>query len=107
MTAWGSGSRANACAASRLRNCTNAAVTILGMTFKEDVPDIRNSKVIDIVRELERFGIRTQVHDPLALRRGDEARIRRHADAARGACSPPTPSSWRCRTATIWTRAGR
>jgi UDP-N-acetyl-D-glucosamine/UDP-N-acetyl-D-galactosamine dehydrogenase len=50
-----------------LRNCTNATVTVLGMTFKEDVPDIRNSKVIDIVRELERFGIRTQVHDPLAL----------------------------------------
>ena len=50
-----------------LRNCTNAVVTVLGMTFKEDVPDIRNSKVIDIVRELERFGIRTQVHDPLAL----------------------------------------
>jgi UDP-N-acetyl-D-galactosamine dehydrogenase len=50
-----------------LRNCTNATVTVLGMTFKEDVPDIRNSKVIDIVRELERFGIRAQVHDPLAL----------------------------------------
>jgi len=50
-----------------LRNCTNAVVTVLGMTFKENVPDIRNSKVIDIVRELERFGIRTQVHDPLAL----------------------------------------
>ena len=50
-----------------LRNCTNAVVTVLGMTFKEDVPDIRNSRVIDIVRELERFGIRTQVHDPLAL----------------------------------------
>ena len=49
-----------------LRNCTNAVVTVLGMTFKEDVPDIRNSKVIDIIRELERFGIRTQVHDPLA-----------------------------------------
>jgi UDP-N-acetyl-D-galactosamine dehydrogenase len=45
---------------------TDPLVTILGMTFKEDVPDIRNSKVIDIVRELERFGIRTQVHDPLA-----------------------------------------
>ena len=55
-----------------LRNCTNAVVTILGMTFKEDVPDIRNSKVIDIVRELERFGIRVQVHDPLAL--ADETR---------------------------------
>ncbi len=50
-----------------LRNCTNATATVLGMTFKEDVPDIRNSKVIDIVRELERFGIRVQVHDPLAL----------------------------------------
>lgn len=50
-----------------LRNCTNALVTVLGMTFKEDVPDIRNSKVIDIVRELQRFGIRVQVHDPLAL----------------------------------------
>jgi UDP-N-acetyl-D-galactosamine dehydrogenase len=50
-----------------LRNCSNSLVTVLGMTFKEDVPDIRNSRVIDIVRELERFGIRTQVHDPLAL----------------------------------------
>jgi len=50
-----------------LRNCTNAVVTILGMTFKEGVPDIRNSRVIDIVRELERFGIQVQVHDPLAL----------------------------------------
>jgi UDP-N-acetyl-D-galactosamine dehydrogenase len=50
-----------------LRNCTNATVTVLGMTFKENVPDIRNSKVIDIVRELESFGIRVQVHDPLAL----------------------------------------
>ncbi len=50
-----------------LRNCTNAVVTVLGMTFKENVPDIRNSKVIDIVRELERFGLRVQVHDPLAL----------------------------------------
>src|SRR6185369_14863680 len=50
-----------------LRQCTNAVVTVLGMTFKENVPDIRNSKVIDVVRELERFGVRVQVHDPLAL----------------------------------------
>ena len=50
-----------------LRNCTNSVVTVLGMTFKEDVPDIRNSKVIDIVRELDRYGIRTQLHDPWAL----------------------------------------
>jgi UDP-N-acetyl-D-galactosamine dehydrogenase len=41
-------------------------VTILGLSFKEDVPDIRNSKVVDIIRELEAFGIAVQVHDPLA-----------------------------------------
>ena len=42
-------------------------VTILGMTFKENVPDIRNSKVIDIVAALTRDGMAVQVHDPLAL----------------------------------------
>jgi len=41
-------------------------VTILGLAFKEDVPDIRNSKVVDIIRELEGFGIAVQVHDPMA-----------------------------------------
>ncbi len=43
-----------------------ATVTILGMTFKENVPDTRNSKVFDIVRELRAFGVTVQVHDPLA-----------------------------------------
>lgn len=42
-------------------------VTVLGLTFKEDVPDIRNSKVVDIVRELRSFAAEVQVHDPLAL----------------------------------------
>jgi len=37
------------------------------MTFKENVPDTRNSKVADIVRELQASGIAVQVHDPLAL----------------------------------------
>jgi UDP-N-acetyl-D-galactosamine dehydrogenase len=41
-------------------------VAVLGITFKEDVPDCRNTRVIDIVRELETFGVRVQVHDPLA-----------------------------------------
>src|ERR1700676_4843899 len=41
-------------------------VTILGLTFKEDVADTRNSRVVDIVRELELFGLLVQVHDPLA-----------------------------------------
>jgi UDP-N-acetyl-D-galactosamine dehydrogenase len=44
----------------------NPRVTILGMTFKENVPDIRNSKVIDISRELERVGVNVQVADPIA-----------------------------------------
>jgi UDP-N-acetyl-D-glucosamine/UDP-N-acetyl-D-galactosamine dehydrogenase len=41
-------------------------VTILGLAFKEDVPDIRNSRVVDIIRELEEFGVAVQVHDPMA-----------------------------------------
>jgi UDP-N-acetyl-D-galactosamine dehydrogenase len=41
-------------------------VTILGVTFKENVPDIRNTRVVDIVRELEDFGIGAQLHDPMA-----------------------------------------
>ncbi len=42
------------------------SATILGVTFKENVPDIRNSKVIDIVRELQSFGVAVQVADPYA-----------------------------------------
>jgi UDP-N-acetyl-D-galactosamine dehydrogenase len=49
------------------RGRSNSVVTILGMTFKENVPDIRNSKVIDIARELGRVGVTVQVSDPLAL----------------------------------------
>ncbi|MBE0500013.1 MAG: nucleotide sugar dehydrogenase [Desulfuromonadales bacterium] len=43
-----------------------ARVLILGLTFKEDVPDIRNTKVIDIVRELQEYGVETVIHDPVA-----------------------------------------
>jgi UDP-N-acetyl-D-galactosamine dehydrogenase len=48
------------------RKGTGGIVTILGLTFKEDVPDTRNSRVVDIVRELESFGLQVQVHDPVA-----------------------------------------
>ncbi len=41
-------------------------VGILGLTFKENVPDVRNSKVVDIYNELRRFGMEPMVHDPLA-----------------------------------------
>ena len=43
-----------------------STVTVLGLTFKEDCPDLRNSKVIDIIRELQDYGITVQVCDPLA-----------------------------------------
>ena len=45
------------------QQCT---VTVLGLTFKEDVPDLRNSKVVDVVEELKSYQITLQLHDPLA-----------------------------------------
>jgi UDP-N-acetyl-D-galactosamine dehydrogenase len=48
------------------RNILGARVNVLGMTFKENCKDIRNSKVIDVIRELEQFGCEVHVHDPEA-----------------------------------------
>jgi UDP-N-acetyl-D-galactosamine dehydrogenase len=39
---------------------------VLGLTFKENVPDLRNSKIVDVVRRLEGHGLGVDVHDPLA-----------------------------------------
>ncbi len=47
------------------------SVLMLGLTFKENVPDLRNSKVVDVIRHLETLGHHVTVHDPLAD--GDEA----------------------------------
>ena len=47
------------------------SVLMLGLTFKENVPDLRNSKVVDVIRHLETLGHIVTVHDPLAD--GDEA----------------------------------
>jgi UDP-N-acetyl-D-glucosamine/UDP-N-acetyl-D-galactosamine dehydrogenase len=46
------------------RNIKGARVNVLGLAFKENVADIRNSKVVDIIRELAEFGVETFVHDP-------------------------------------------
>lgn len=43
-----------------------APVNVLGLTFKEDCPDIRNTKVIDVIQELKSFGVDVHVHDPVA-----------------------------------------
>src|SRR5215469_10522406 len=48
------------------RPVKNARVGIIGITFKEDVPDLRNSRVPDIIAELRDFGITARVADPLA-----------------------------------------
>ena len=45
---------------------SESRVLILGITFKEDCPDIRNSKVIDIITELQQFNIQVDVFDPYA-----------------------------------------
>jgi len=44
----------------------NANVLVLGITFKENCPDIRNTKVVDVVKELEQFGCRVDIFDPWA-----------------------------------------
>jgi len=44
----------------------DAPVIVLGLTFKEDCPDLRNSRVIDVIRELQSYGADVVVHDPVA-----------------------------------------
>ncbi len=48
------------------RQVRNARVAVLGLTFKENIPDLRNTRVVDIIRELEDYGVEVLVHDPLA-----------------------------------------
>jgi UDP-N-acetyl-D-glucosamine/UDP-N-acetyl-D-galactosamine dehydrogenase len=52
----------------RKMNIMGSNVLILGITFKENVPDIRNSKVVDIIHELKEFGVNVLVWDPVADR---------------------------------------
>jgi UDP-N-acetyl-D-galactosamine dehydrogenase len=50
--------------AARRIHIKGARVLVLGLTFKENCPDIRNSKVVDLIRELEKYGALVQVYDP-------------------------------------------
>lgn len=47
----------------KLKGCH---VNVLGLTFKENCPDLRNSKVADLIRELQSYGLQVHVHDPVA-----------------------------------------
>lgn len=55
------------------RSTVNCRVLILGFTFKENCPDVRNTKVIDIVRRLREYNINVVIHDPWA----DPAQVKR------------------------------
>ena len=44
----------------------DAPIIVLGLTFKEDCPDLRNSRVIDVIRELQSYGAKVVVHEPVA-----------------------------------------
>jgi UDP-N-acetyl-D-galactosamine dehydrogenase len=48
------------------KQINHTRVGVLGITFKEDVPDLRNTRVVDIIAELVDYGIDVLVHDPLA-----------------------------------------
>ena len=58
------------------RQVRGATVAVLGLTFKENVPDLRNTRVVDIIKELEDYGMNVLVHDPLA----DPNEARRYYD---------------------------
>ena len=47
-------------------NIKGSRVNVLGLTFKEDCPDLRNSKVFDMIQELNAYGVEVHVHDPVA-----------------------------------------
>ena len=73
---------------------------VLGLTFKENVPDLRNSRVPDILQELTTFGIAAMVHDPLADRRCGHIGVRLEL-APLDLMRSSTPWCWRCRIAPI------
>lgn len=51
-------------------------ILVLGVTFKEDIPDLRNTKVIDVIQHLQRFGYTVDVHDAFA----DKEEAKKHLD---------------------------
>jgi len=47
-------------------NVAEAEVLMLGITFKENCPDVRNTKIVDVVRALEDYGVKVSIYDPWA-----------------------------------------
>ena len=76
-----------------------AKVNVLGLTFKENCGDLRNSKVIDIIHELKSYGVEVLRDRPAGRGRRGDARVRRAAARRGTTCRAPTPSWPRWRTA--------
>ena len=82
---------------------SGARVLCLGLTFKENCPDVRNTKVADVVKELQSFGCRVDVHDPWVDARRSPSRVRnsrwsrsrRRGATTRSSSPSRTSSSWR------------
>lgn len=68
-------------------NGADSTVGVLGITFKENCPDVRNSRVIDIVHELQEWGVRVRVMDPWA----NEQDVREEYGIALGQITPDEP----------------
>ena len=47
-------------------NVSEAEVLILGITFKENCPDVRNTRIVDVVAALENYGVKVSIYDPWA-----------------------------------------
>jgi len=68
-------------------NVVNATVGVLGITFKENCPDVRNSKVIDLIQELQHWGLTVKVMDPWA----DPQEVQQNYGLALTQITPQTP----------------
>ena len=84
--------------ASKRIHVNGARALVLGMTFKENCPDIRNSKVVDVVRELQSHGARVDIYDPWADADRVPSRVRVAHLARAQAGAATTWRSWRSRT---------
>lgn len=62
------------CMLQRKIQISGSKVLIMGLTFKENCPDIRNTKVIDVINELDKFGCNLEIYDPW-VKRADKAKF--------------------------------
>jgi UDP-N-acetyl-D-glucosamine/UDP-N-acetyl-D-galactosamine dehydrogenase len=88
-------------------NVKGAKVLVLGVTFKENVPDTRNTRVVDLVRELESFGCDVTCHDPIAgdaVIRGLRLRPATNEDSGMHAVVLAVPHQTILRELGTWTR---